>query len=123
MLIDTERIILALHEDYIDFCAYNNDLGAMIFEVGCVSILAGAGIGYCYGIFFGKRMQTYRQALGTKKAPLITIIAMNFMLNYVLLAATLVLLMRYLAVDALLLLGSILAAFFIKVYQLSRKTL
>lgn len=95
----------------------------MTFEATCLSVIAGALIGYCYGAVFGKRMQLYRQHLSTKKATMILLVALNFVLNYVLLAGALVLLVQHFTINPPFLLGAMLAAFFLKVYLLTKRPL
>jgi hypothetical protein len=93
----------------------------MYFEVLCLSTASGAIIGYCYGILFCRRLQTFKQTVGRKKASIALFIALQFILNYVLLAAALVLLLKYFTLNAPLFLVALLLAFFGRIYQLMRR--
>lgn len=94
----------------------------MIFiKTALLSAFFGCSFGYWYGTVFSKRLLMHRSSASTSGSMNFALVLLGFLLNYVLLFAGLVLLMRHVALNAPLFVCALLAVFGFKVYRLIRR--
>ncbi len=96
-------------------------LSMTIIKTLFLSALFGSGFGYWYGIIFSKRMLLYRTPRNNSKTTYFSMVILGFLLNYILLFAGLVLLMRTITLNVPLFLCTLLASFGLSVYRFMRR--